>query len=179
MAGLIQKVGKSSLKAPSLHAAVLCAAVFCLKILRSDRVCTHIGLRTYHQIERMIQSNARNSILRIYGGSNLAQAGTINFRLFWRTKGQNFFAFLFNHKQCIWIHCKAWSNLTQEIEFLEFMGGFNSTHAHSIFLNCTILFVLHGAYPGEVGQALRSAWKYYIPFLGMRKVHGDLQRLNK
>jgi len=30
-----------------------------------------------------------------------------------------------------------------------------------------------------VGQALRSTWKNYIPFSGMRKVHRDLQRLNK
>ena len=34
----------------------------------------------------------------------------------------------------IWIHCSAWSNLTQEIQFLEFTGGSNSTHAHSNYL---------------------------------------------
>ena len=34
-------------------------------------------------------------------------------------------------------------------------------------------------HPGGVGQALRCTWNNYIPFLGMRKVHGDLQRLNK
>ena len=33
--------------------------------------------------------------------------------------------------------------------------------------------------PGGVGQALRSMWNNYIPLLGMRKVHGNLQRLNK
>ena len=31
----------------------------------------------------------------------------------------------------------------------------------------------------EFGQALRSTWKNCIPFLGMRKVHGEIQRLNK
>ena len=37
---------------------------------------------------------------------------------------------------CIWIHCSPWSNLTQEIQFLEFTGGSNSTHAHSNYLIC-------------------------------------------
>ena len=36
----------------------------------------------------------------------------------------------------IWIHCSPWSNLTQEIQFLEFTGGSNLTHAHSNYLIC-------------------------------------------
>ena len=30
----------------------------------------------------------------------------------------------------------AWSNLTQEIQFLEFVGGSNSTHSYSNYLIC-------------------------------------------
>ena len=33
-------------------------------------------------------------------------------------------------------HCSAWSNLMQKIQFLEFMGGSNSTHTHSNYLIC-------------------------------------------
>ena len=36
----------------------------------------------------------------------------------------------------VWIYCSAWSNLTQEIQFLEFIGGSNSTHAHLNYLIC-------------------------------------------
>ena len=36
----------------------------------------------------------------------------------------------------LWIHCNTWSNLTQEIQFLEFMGGSNLTYAHSNYLIC-------------------------------------------
>ena len=56
---------------------------------------------------------------------------------FWRTEGQEHFAFLLDQKNfCVWIPCNAWSNLTQEIQFLEFMGGSNLTHAHSNYLIC-------------------------------------------
>ena len=42
---------------------------------------------------------------------------------FWRIEGQELFAFLFDQKNFhIWIHCNAWSNLTQDIQF---MGGSN------------------------------------------------------
>ena len=46
-------------------------------------------------------------------------------------------AFLFDQKNFrVWIHCSTWSNLMQEIQFLEFRGGSNSTHAHSNYLIC-------------------------------------------
>ena len=35
---------------------------------------------------------------------------------------------------CVWIHYNAWSSLMQEIQFLEFMGRFNLTHALSNYL---------------------------------------------
>ena len=42
------KSSRESLKAPSLHAAVLCAAVFRLKIVRSDR--NHYAQCIFHHI---------------------------------------------------------------------------------------------------------------------------------
>ena len=50
---------------------------------------------------------------------------------------QELFAFLFDQNTfCVWIHCSTWSNLTHIIQFLEFMGGSNSTHAHSNYVIC-------------------------------------------
>ena len=51
---------------------------------------------------------------------------------FYRGEGQEHFALLFD--QIIFI--AVWSNLTQEIQFLEFIGGSNSTHAHLNYLIC-------------------------------------------
>ena len=52
-------------------------------------------------------------------------------------EGQELLAFLFGPKNFrVWIHCSAWSNLMQEIQFLEFMGRSNSTHARWNYLIC-------------------------------------------
>ena len=56
---------------------------------------------------------------------------------FWRTEGEELFVFLFDPNIFwIWIYCNAWSNLTEEIQFLEFMGRSNLTYAHSNYLLC-------------------------------------------
>ena len=44
MAGFIQKFGRDTLKAPCLHATVLRAAVFHLKIVCSNRDCISSGV---------------------------------------------------------------------------------------------------------------------------------------
>ena len=43
----------------------------------------------------------------------------------------------------VWIHCNTWSNLMQEIQLLEFMGGSNLTHAHSNYFNKRVLPCMH------------------------------------
>ena len=52
---------------------------------------------------------------------------------FWRTEGQELFAFLFDWKKTtiyrVWIPCNGWSNPIQGILFLEFMGESNLTLA--------------------------------------------------
>ena len=61
-----------------------------------------------------------------------------------KMEGQELFAFLFwPTKYCIWIHCKAWCNLTQDIYFPQFMNGSNLTDANSNYWLHTHFFV-HG-----------------------------------
>ena len=55
---------------------------------------------------------------------------------FWRTEGQELLHLCNQKLLYIWIHCSAWSNLMQEVQFLEFMGGSNLMHAHSNYLIC-------------------------------------------
>ena len=56
VATLSQMVGRSSLKAPSVHAAVLCAAVFCSKIvviviIRCKHVCVCVHTKAMEVLE--------------------------------------------------------------------------------------------------------------------------------
>ena len=69
---------------------------------------------------------------------------------FWRTEGHKLFSSIWPKIFHIWIHCKAWYNLTQDIEF---MGGSNLTHAHSNYWICVCFIwvntVTPGAHSGE------------------------------
>ena len=59
-----------------------------------------------------------------------------------KMEGQELFAFLFwPTKYCIWIHCKAWCNLRQDIYFPQFMNGSNLTDANSNYWLHTHFFV--------------------------------------
>ena len=69
----------------------------------------------------------------------------------------------------IWTHCKVRSNLTQEIQFLEFMGGSNLTHAHSSDLICMNTVSKHMKKKGIAESMhayitrarLRERWAYF------------------
>ena len=52
-------------------------------------------------------------------------------------KARNSFHFCLSKKKIrVLSHCSTWSNLTQEIQFLEFVGGSNSTHSYSNYSIC-------------------------------------------
>ena len=88
---------------------------------------------------------------------------------FLRDDGQKLFAFLLDQKIFrVWIHCSTWSNLTQEIQFLEFMGGSNSVHAHSNYLICmrfiqiNTVFLTHDHNSSRSSPSVTNNWMYIL-----------------
>ena len=93
----------------------------CLSVALVSLFCDNKGVKSsFQEKELSHKCDTSATFVKLF----VATAATVYQQPhFWRTEGQELCISVWLNFFHVWIHCNALSNLMQEIQFLEFMGG--------------------------------------------------------